>query len=102
MTGAIGNALEWYDFAVFGFFAAAISKQFFPSDDPLAGLINTFGVFAAGYFMRPIGGILFGWMGDRLGRSRALRASMSVTRGSAPRTRTCTGKPKKIRIEAGM
>jgi len=78
LAGAIGNMLEWYDFAVFGFFASAISRQFFPSDDHIAGLINTFGVFAAGYLMRPIGGLIFGWIGDRLGRRRALRVSIVV------------------------
>ncbi|MEO1225163.1 MAG: MFS transporter, partial [Pseudomonadota bacterium] len=75
-AGAVGNALEWYDFAVFGFFAPVISTQFFPADDHLAGLINTFGVFAAGYLMRPIGGFLFGHLGDRLGRRRALLVSI--------------------------
>lgn len=75
-AGAIGNALEWYDFAVFGFFAPVISTQFFPADDRLAGLINTFGVFAAGYLMRPIGGFVFGHIGDRLGRRRALLISI--------------------------
>ncbi len=75
-AGAVGNALEWYDFAVFGFFAPVISTQFFPADDHLAGLINTFGVFAAGYLMRPIGGFLFGHLGDRLGRRRALLISI--------------------------
>lgn len=76
IAGAVGNALEWYDFAVFGFFATAISAQFFPSDDPLAGLVNTFGVFAAGYLVRPLGGVLFGHIGDRLGRKRALQISI--------------------------
>jgi MHS family proline/betaine transporter-like MFS transporter len=76
VSGAIGNALEWYDFAVFGFFAPFISTQFFPSDDELAGLINTFGVFAAGYLVRPIGGVLFGRLGDRKGREPALRLSI--------------------------
>jgi hypothetical protein len=46
----------WYDFAVFGYFAPFISTQFFPTDDPVAAPINTFGVFAAGYLVRPIGG----------------------------------------------
>lgn len=78
VAGAVGNALEWYDFAVFGFFASSIAKQFFPSDDPIAGLISTFGVFAAGYFMRPLGGIIFGRIGDRLGRRRALQVSILV------------------------
>lgn len=77
-AGSIGNLLEWYDFAVFGYFAPYISTQFFPADDPVAGLINTFGVFAAGYLMRPIGGVIFGQIGDRLGRARALQLSIFV------------------------
>jgi MHS family proline/betaine transporter-like MFS transporter len=76
LVGGIGNLLEWYDFAVFGYFAPFISAQFFPSDDPISGLINTFGVFAAGYLARPIGGVLFGQIGDRLGRKRALQLSI--------------------------
>lgn len=76
LAGSVGNLLEWYDFAVFGYLAPYISAQFFPSDDPVSGLINTFGVFAAGYLARPIGGVLFGQIGDRLGRARALRLSI--------------------------
>lgn len=76
IAGAFGNILEWYDFAAFGFLAPIISTQFFPADDPLAGLIKTYGVFAAGYLVRPIGGMLFGHMGDRLGRKRALEVSI--------------------------
>src|SRR5262245_39935815 len=75
LAGGIGNLLEWYDFAVFGYFAPFISTQFFPAADPVAALINTFGVFAAGYLVRPIGGVLFGPIGDRLGRVRALQLS---------------------------
>ena len=76
LAGGVGNLLEWYDFAVFGYFAPFISTQFFPSDDPISGLINTFGVFAAGYLARPIGGVWFGQIGDRLGRKRALQLSI--------------------------
>lgn len=75
-AGAIGNMLEWYDFAVFGFFAAAIGSQFFPADDRLAQLLNTFAVFAVGYLARPVGGVLFGYLGDRIGRKRALQVSI--------------------------
>src|SRR5262245_55759196 len=78
LAGSVGNVLEWYDFAVFGYFAPFISAQFFPADDPVAALIKTFGVFAAGYLMRPIGGVLFGRIGDRLGRARALQLSIFV------------------------
>jgi MHS family proline/betaine transporter-like MFS transporter len=76
LAGGVGNLLEWYDFAVFGYFAPFISAQFFPSDDPVSGLINTFGVFAAGYLARPIGGVMFGQIGDRHGRKRALQLSI--------------------------
>jgi len=76
LAGGIGNLLEWYDFAVFGYFAPFIGAQFFPTDDPVSGLINTFGVFAAGYLARPIGGVMFGRIGDRFGRRRALQLSV--------------------------
>ena len=76
VAGAIGNMLEWYDFAVFGFFAAAIGAAFFPTDDRLAGLLNTFAIFAVGYLARPIGGVLFGYLGDRIGRRRTLQISI--------------------------
>ncbi len=75
-AGAIGNALEWYDFGLVGYFAPIISSQFFPSADPRVALLNTFGVFAAGFLMRPLGAILFGHVGDRLGRKRALGLSV--------------------------
>ena len=78
MSGAVGNVLEWYDFAVFGFVAPLISSQFFPTSDRDSALIKTFGVFAAGYLARPIGGVLFGQIGDRLGRKRALQLSVAA------------------------
>jgi len=71
-----GNTLEWYDFVIFAYLAPYLSQAFFPSDDRVAGLIQTYGVFAVGYFMRPLGGVIFGWVGDRLGRKRALRVSI--------------------------
>lgn len=76
LGGVVGNILEWYDYAVFGFFAPIIGAQFFPSEDQLASTLNAFGVFAAGYVMRPLGGIFFGNVGDRLGRKRALELSV--------------------------
>lgn len=78
ITGAIGNVLEWYDFAVFGFVAPLLSSQFFPASDKESALIKTFGVFAAGYLARPIGGVLFGQFGDRFGRTRALQLSVAM------------------------
>lgn len=76
--GVVGNVLEWYDFAVFGYFAPIIGAQFFPSEDKLSALLNAFGVFAAGYMMRPLGGLIFGQMGDRIGRKRALQISVMM------------------------
>jgi MFS transporter, MHS family, proline/betaine transporter len=72
MAGVVGNILEWYDFALFGFFAPQIGAHFFPASDPTASLLAAFGTFAAGFVMRPVGGALFGWVGDRFGRKQAL------------------------------
>ena len=63
VAGVIGNVLEWYDFAVFGFLAPFIGPLFFPSESQLAELLNTFGVFALGFLMRPVGGVIFGHIG---------------------------------------
>ena len=87
VAGAIGNALELYDFAVFGFFAPVISAQFFPADEPIAGLLKTFGIFAVGCLARPLGGILLGYLGDRIGRQRVLRISIIVM--AVPTTLIC-------------
>jgi MHS family proline/betaine transporter-like MFS transporter len=72
IAGVVGNILEWYDFALFGFFAPQIGAHFFPAGNPTASLLAAYGTFAAGFFMRPIGGALFGWVGDRFGRKQAL------------------------------
>lgn len=76
LAGIAGNVLEWYDFAVYGYFAAPIGRHFFPSDDPASSLIAAFGVFAAGFLMRPVGGLVFGHIGDKFGRNRALLLSV--------------------------
>lgn len=76
LAGIAGNVMEWYDFAVYGYFAQAIGQHFFPSRDPTASVIAAFGVFAAGFLMRPIGGLLFGYIGDRIGRKAALTLSV--------------------------
>ena len=76
LAGIAGNVMEWYDFAVYGYFAQALGQHFFPSQDPTASVIAAFGVFAAGFLMRPIGGLLFGSIGDRLSRKGALTLSV--------------------------
>ncbi|SEH52725.1 MFS transporter, MHS family, proline/betaine transporter [Mycolicibacterium rutilum] len=73
VTGAsIGNAVEWFDFAIYGFLATFIAAKFFPAGNDTAALLNTFAIFAAAFFMRPLGGFVFGPLGDRLGRQRVL------------------------------
>jgi MHS family proline/betaine transporter-like MFS transporter len=74
IAGVIGNTLEWYDFAVYGYFVSTISKLFFPSGDPLASTLATYAVFGVGFVMRPVGSVLFGLYGDRQGRRKALSA----------------------------
>jgi len=76
IAGFFGNILEWYDFTVYGFFATIIGAQFFPHEDKIVQLISAFGIFAAGYLMRPIGGIIFGHIGDTQGRKKALLLSI--------------------------
>src|SRR5262245_5531440 len=77
-AGMIGNVLEWYDFAIYGYFAAQIGRHFFPHDDAVAQLLSAFGIFAIGYLMRPIGGVLVGHIGDRFGRRAALIFSVTA------------------------
>lgn len=78
MAGFIGNVVEWYDFALYGYLAGIIAPLFFPSENPTAGLIATYGVFAAGFLMRPIGAAVFGWFGDRYGRARTMQISVTM------------------------
>lgn len=76
LAGAIGNVLEWYDFALYGYFAPVFAALFFPSDSPSISLISAFGVFAVGFLARPLGALLFGYWGDTLGRRNALAWSV--------------------------
>jgi MHS family proline/betaine transporter-like MFS transporter len=72
LGASIGNAVEWFDFAIYGFLASIIATNFFPADDPAAGLLKTFAIFAAAFFVRPLGGLIFGPLADRVGRQRVL------------------------------
>lgn len=75
---AVGNFMEWYDFGIYGFLATTIAQVFYPGDSSSAvGLIATFGTLAAAFAVRPFGGIVFGALGDRIGRKRVL--VMTVT-----------------------
>jgi MHS family proline/betaine transporter-like MFS transporter len=77
-AGVIGNVLEWYDFAVYGFFAPILAAKFFPAEDPRVSLLAAFGAFAVGFLMRPVGAAIFGHIGDRYGRARALLLSVAM------------------------
>ncbi|HWL96449.1 MAG TPA: MFS transporter [Nocardioidaceae bacterium] len=72
LGAAIGNAVEWFDFACYGFLATTLAQVFFPSQDDTTAVLNTFAVFAAAFFVRPLGGLFFGRLGDRVGRRRTL------------------------------
>lgn len=76
MAGFIGNVVEWYDFALYGYLAGVISPVFFPDASRAAGLIATYGIFAAGFIMRPLGAAVFGWFGDLYGRARTMQISV--------------------------
>lgn len=77
-AGAIGNVLEWYDFAVYGYFASVIGRTFFPGEDPVAQLLSAYGIFAVGFVARPLGGMVVGHIGDRHGRRAALTLSVAA------------------------
>lgn len=72
LGGAVGTFVEWYDFLVYGLTAPIFAAQFFDANDPVAGLLGTFAIFAVGFLIRPLGGIVFGYMGDRIGRIKVL------------------------------
>ncbi|MFO0068875.1 MAG: MFS transporter, partial [Alphaproteobacteria bacterium] len=76
VSGMLGNGLEWYDYALYGHMSVVFSRLFFPTDDPSLSLILTFLTFAAGFVSRPLGAVIFGRIGDKFGRKKALVASM--------------------------
>ncbi|TWI66179.1 MHS family alpha-ketoglutarate permease-like MFS transporter [Pseudoduganella lurida] len=75
-VGSAGNLVEWFDFYCYAAFALYFASSFFPAQDPTAQMMSTAGIFALGFFVRPLGGILFGHLGDRHGRKVALMASV--------------------------
>jgi MHS family proline/betaine transporter-like MFS transporter len=78
LAGIIGNVVEWYDFALYGYLAVVIGKLFFPAENPTASLLASYGVFAAGFVMRPVGAAVFGWLGDTIGRGRTMLISVAM------------------------
>ncbi|HET6500688.1 MAG TPA: MFS transporter [Amycolatopsis sp.] len=81
IAASAGNFAEWYDWGVYGVVATILAARFFPGGNPALALVNTYALFALGYFARPFGGMIFGYIGDRLGRKRALSLSILLTCG---------------------
>jgi MFS transporter, MHS family, proline/betaine transporter len=78
LAGLIGNVLEWFDFAVYGYFATDIGHQFFPKSSEAAQQLLAFGVFALGFGARPLGSFVLGAVGDRIGRRALLTLSIAL------------------------
>ncbi|MYS13279.1 MFS transporter, partial [Streptomyces sp. SID4982] len=75
-AAALGNAMEWYDFGIYSYLAATLGKVFFPSGNDTVQLLSSFATFAVAFLVRPLGGMVFGPLGDRIGRKRVLSMTM--------------------------
>lgn len=82
LLASLGGALEFYDFVVYSQFAQYIGRAFFPSDDALVSLVLSFSTFAIGYFARPLGGMFFSHIGDRIGRRKVLVITILIMSGA--------------------
>ena len=80
----IGNFVEWFDYAAYGYLAVTIAAVFFPSDDRQLALLMTFGVFAISFLVRPLGGFVWGHLGARIGRKEALSCTILLISGATP------------------
>jgi len=79
VSSVIGATIEWYDFFLYGVLASIVlSKQYFPPGDPSVALLLSYATFAVGFVSRPIGGIIFGHFGDRIGRKSVLVATLMI------------------------
>lgn len=73
IASGLGSVLEWYDFSLYGFFAPLLAQLYFPNSSPNIGLLKTFSVFAVGFIARPVGALIFGYIGDKYGRTASLK-----------------------------
>jgi MFS family permease len=77
IASTIGTSIEWYDFYLYGTVTGLVfAKEFFPKSDPAVGMLQTFAIYAAGFAARPLGALIFGHCGDRMGRKAALVATL--------------------------
>ncbi len=81
-ASSVGTLIEWYDFYIFGMLATIISKQFFPSDAGTSALLSTLAIFAAGFIVRPFGALVFGRLGDLIGRKYTFLLTLVLMGGS--------------------
>src|SRR5829696_5135877 len=81
-ASSVGTMIEWYDFYIFGMLATTISTQFFPKDNPTAALLSTLAIFAAGFIVRPFGALVFGRLGDLIGRKYTFLLTLVLMGGS--------------------
>lgn len=81
-AAALGNTMEWFDFGVYAYLAGTLGKVFFPSSSPGAQVVSTFATFAAAFLVRPLGGLVFGPLGDRVGRQKVLAVTMIMMAAS--------------------
>jgi MFS family permease len=82
LASSVGTVIEWYDFYIFGSLSAIISLSFFPKNDPTAAFLSTLAAFGAGFVARPFGGILFGRLGDKIGRKYTFLLTLLLMGGS--------------------
>jgi MFS family permease len=82
MASSVGTLIEWYDFYIFGSLAVILAQQFFPQSNPTAGLLSTLATFAAGFIVRPFGAIVFGRLGDLVGRKYTFLVTLILMGGS--------------------
>ncbi|MBL5928783.1 MFS transporter [Lelliottia amnigena] len=82
LATGIGHFVEWFDFGLYGTLAAIIGVQFFQAESPAVALLSSFAVFGAGFIMRPLGGLYFGSLGDRIGRQKVLATVILLTSGA--------------------
>jgi MFS family permease len=81
-ASSVGTMIEWYDFYIFGMLSTTISAQFFPKNNPTAGLLSTLAIFAAGFIVRPFGALFFGRLGDLIGRKYTFLLTLILMGGS--------------------